>query len=127
MVKDKLVIDEYNGVFVIRWDCWSDGSWDRGSHVGEGLQDAKKLEGVEPEDRSEWEFMKAELLAEQYCKEHEDDVSRVAGGYWMFKSYSHAKACLKYIQAGFCVERELPEWAKKALEAGWKPPKGWKA
>lgn len=46
--------------------------------------------------------------------------------YW--DSEQDAKEALRQLLARwkvFCDGTEWPQWAKTALEAGWKPPKGW--
>lgn len=47
---------------------------------------------------------------------------------FVFPSARLAAECLRYINAELCAwkaARPLPEWAKTALENGWKPPKSW--
>jgi len=47
------------------------------------------------------------------------------GAYW--ESKKQAQAALRVAKEALKQERPLPDWAQKALEAGWTPPKGWKA
>jgi len=48
------------------------------------------------------------------------------GHFW--ESEKEAKAALRIVKAALKNDGggPMPDWAKQALAAGWKPPKGWK-
>jgi len=48
------------------------------------------------------------------------------GFYW--ETRSQAQSALRIAKAAIAagVDRPMPDWATKALAAGWKAPKGWK-
>jgi hypothetical protein len=47
---------------------------------------------------------------------------------WEWESRSQAEAALRVAKAAIKagVDRPMPDWAVKATEAGWTPPKGWR-
>jgi hypothetical protein len=49
-----------------------------------------------------------------------------AGFYW--ESRAKAQAALRVVKAAIAAgaDRPMPDWAQKALAAGWKAPKGWR-
>lgn len=84
----------------------------------------------------EWEmfsYYALELEARKIIDSFEDSVTANEFGY-LFDRTSDAKkmkakmvAALKLAKVEFDNrEVEMPEWAKMALAAGWKKPKGWK-
>lgn len=50
----------------------------------------------------------------------------VSGFYW--ETRGEAQGALRIVKAAIAagVERPMPDWANKALAAGWKAPKGWR-
>jgi hypothetical protein len=54
-------------------------------------------------------------------------VIRDRDGFW-WESESAAKAALRIVKAALKADggAPMPDWANKALAAGWKMPKGWK-
>ncbi len=65
----------------------------------------------------------------QIIKEGDQDSrGHDSTGFW-WESESAARAALakvKVIAKTLLNDVPWPEWARKALAAGWKPPKGWK-
>lgn len=52
------------------------------------------------------------------------------GEVFSFDSMSEARACLRRVNAALWAwknlnKEKMPDWAMKAIEAGWSPPKGW--
>ena len=113
---DKLIVYERRNVYRIGWYLSEDGSL--GSALGETPGDYAS--DVAPLDRGEWESWIAERTAAS-SKPGRDTF----GYYWT--SRQEALRVLTAIKAGLKQVRPLPEWAKTAIEAGWKPPNGWKA
>lgn len=54
-----------------------------------------------------------------------DEVVRDHVGFY-FDSATKAKDVLRLVNFALKQPREMPDWAKTALAAGWKAPKGWK-
>jgi hypothetical protein len=49
------------------------------------------------------------------------------GGHFVFDSRADAKKAIAAARLAIkSLERPMPDWATRALAAGWKPPKGWK-
>lgn len=124
MSQDKLIVvsssDEY--CYYLQWYLAADE--DMGLTLGE-MSEADFAEG-EPPDREEWENWIAHKIASE-----SEGVSREGGksdyGVFYWETAKEARAVLQQIQFAWLTNvRELPDWAKKALSEGWKPPKGWK-
>lgn len=77
--------------------------------------------GEPPNDREEWEHWAASRAVRETNGYMHDNT----GAYWE----SRRLACAARDVAVLAIkqERPLPEWAKRALAEGWKPPKGWKS
>lgn len=56
-----------------------------------------------------------------------DTVQRDHSGFY-WETRSQAVAALRIVKAAIAagVDRQMPDWAQKALAAGWKAPKGWR-
>lgn len=113
---DKLVVAEEKYRYRIQWEV-DDGD-DLGAYLCQDEMDGK---GEVPLDRDEWEHWTASRVARTTNGFFTDDL----GAYW--ESEKQARTALRVIKEALKQERSLPDWAQKALEAGWKPPKGWKA
>lgn len=101
-MKDKLIVQEDRGVYRIFW--WLAEEQDLGAELGDGHEEgddkhavatraAKTTPGVEKDSRSY---------------------------YW--ESRSAASAALQIANAAL-KNKPLADWERKALAAGWKPPK----
>lgn len=99
-----------NQGYGIVWIC--DG--EQGAWLCESKDDG---EGPEPKERGNYEHW----LANRVARSMSDPESP---GLW--ESEAAARRALKAIRVQLALPRELPAWAKTALEAGWQPPKGWK-
>ena len=110
-----LVLEEARGRFYL---CWQYPE-DTGGVLG---QDPSDGEGSCPDDKDQdaWEHWVASK-AIRSCKE----VQRDPYGFY-FESEALAKKALRVAKAALKADKPIPEWAEKALAAGWKPPKGWK-
>lgn len=112
----KLVVHEDDWKFRLAWEFEDD----IGGTICDEAEYKKYSEENQPEDRETWECWIASTIAKQSAAEHDS-----FGFYW--KSLSDARKVLNQIKLRFKQDRPLPEWAKTALAAGWKAPKGWKA
>lgn len=47
---------------------------------------------------------------------------------FVWENETHAKKALKAINIALKTgrDKQVPEWATKAISEGWKPPRGWK-
>lgn len=110
----KLVIEEERYQFRIFWE--------EDDELGGNLcQDKSDGEGPPPKEREDWEHWAASKAVRTSAGVQFDSI----GAYW--ESKSAAQAALRIAKEALKQERPMPDWALKALEAGWKPPKGWKA
>jgi hypothetical protein len=115
-MKDHLVVTEYSdGAFYIVWYLVEEQ--DFGRYVGE--VDPKGPEPNRSTHPDEWECWVADTIA----KADSNWINGEAGYCW--ESQAAAKKVLARINMAFKSPRPLRDWEKKALEAGWKPPKGW--
>lgn len=70
-------------------------------------------------------------LASEVCKDYFDKYSMYlprVGSDYEFDDKRDAQACLRIINAKLHYAKKskpIPDWAEKALAAGWSPPKGW--
>jgi hypothetical protein len=111
---DRLIVFEGQNVYRIGW--YLEEEEDMGATLGE--LDVSDI----PE--SEWDYK----MAVKTIISLPDIEKDIYGFYWETKS--QATKVLKIIKTATTTYKkskgELPDWAKKALAAGWKPPKGWK-
>jgi len=118
VAKDKLLIVKNDYDYQLQW--WLVEDDDMGLTIGE-MQDSDL--GDEPEDREEWENWVAHKIAAKTA----GVLPRRDGGAFLWETKRGVEQALKQIKLAWKTQaRELPEWAKKALAAGWKAPKGWK-
>lgn len=110
----KLVIEEERYTFRIYW-AEDD---DLGGHLCQDQTDGK---GDPPKDRDDWEHWAASKAVRGLQTTQFD----ATGAYW--ESKKDAQAALRVAKEALKQDRPLPDWAQKALEAGWVPPKGWRA
>lgn len=117
VAKDKLVVEEYRGLWRLFW--WIAEDDDLGGMLGDGGPDtdgAVRVEGAV-------DHVTALDVAPKTKGVGRDST----GFYW--ETQPAARKALAQINAAIKIaesERPWPEWAKQALEAGWKPPSGWK-
>lgn len=101
--------------FVLTWFC--DG--EEGGSIGDRGEKAGK--GQEPTDREVWETWIAERIAAETAS------GRIGRLEYYWESHKAAATALRTIKEAWKHrERPLPEWARQAIAAGWKAPKGWK-
>lgn len=119
MAKDKLVIEEERYKFRLYWFI---ADWrDLGGCLGESPE-LERHPDPGPKVRAEWECWVAALAVRDL-----DGTQRDSIGFW-WESLANAKRALRLANEAMKQDgRPLPDWAKQALEAGWKPPKGWQA
>lgn len=108
--------DDHKG-YRLAWFFEEEGEF--GAVLGEDSNILDKAKPNAAEEREAWEYYTANKLAQETGPERDQ-----VGFYW--ESQSAARGVLRVIRATFKAETSLPEWAKTALENGWKPPKGWK-
>jgi hypothetical protein len=114
MSKDRLVLDEdRNGLWFISW-CFPE-SGDMGAFLGEGHP-------YSPDSKDEHHIASRAAFgaAVPYLRNHD--------GY-RWETRGDTQRALRAAKAALLDARSkvpLPDWAKQALAAGWKMPKGWK-
>lgn len=123
MAKDKLIVAEVHGVYVIGWFLAEEG--ELGAYLGDDVSTLEDVNKAAPEDH---EAVLAQYLAHKLW---DSTVQRGSsfGKHFFWETESQAKKALREIRANmeaFASKKPWPEWALKAKEAGWKPPKGWK-
>lgn len=119
-MKDQLIVTTaYNrSVYHVAWLLADDG--EVGGVLGQDPQDGT---GAEPKDAADWEHW----AASKAVRAMEPKPERDSFGFcWESRRAAHAarriaKAAIKRGRAA----KPLPDWAQKALAAGWKAPKGW--
>ena len=113
-----LGIDEQEGAFRLAWYLPEDE--DFGAYVGD--RDVSKDTGGSDEDKkARWEISVADAAAAPFA-----DGGKDMYGY-RFDSEKRARLALLAANTSLLNSgAPMPEWAVKATEAGWKPPKGWK-
>lgn len=137
---DYLDIFEYKGYFYVAWaDAYDGGpgAWlgqEKSAHLTE--LHAKKARSLEAKDWSEFSYLTLELATREMVESSvfKGDVMTSNSAGYLFEKESDAKKLkaamnrvLKLAKQEFDgKEVTLPEWAKTALAAGWKMPKGWK-
>jgi len=112
----RLDIDEGSGGYNIGWYFPGDGEF--GAYLGDDITSKKP----NPDNQDEWENWAATLAV----KEAFPDARRGLQGF-EFETMKDAKAALRIAKEATKQNRPMPEWATKALAAGWTAPKGWKA
>jgi hypothetical protein len=117
--KGTLAINDHYDKVRLSW--WFQEEGDFGANVGDHPGRLHEDGAAEPsrEVREDWECWIADSIAGKSGAERDSD-----GFYW--ETASAARKVLKQIKLASKVEATMPEWALKALDAGWKPPKGWK-
>lgn len=111
-MKDRLVIEEERRGYryFIAWYLADDGD------IGALLGDTHPHNGTDEHD-----------IASRAAHEASEGTIESSGYFWETKA--QATTALRAANAALKVARSkipLPEWAKRALAAGWKMPKGWK-
>jgi len=110
---DRLVVFEKQNVYRIGW--YLQEEQDMGATLGE--EDKREF------SKDEWDYKLAIETIEAL-----PDVEKDKDGYF-WESRKEAQEVLKQIKTAIKSYQsgvKMPDWAKKALAAGWKPPKGWK-
>lgn len=113
MTKAKLEVSQMRNAFYLVW-CEDD---DTGGFLGQSKTDGK---GAPPEGREDWEHWAASRAVTPLAQGQDLD-----GFFWATER--GAIAARAVANTAIRQDRELPEWARTALAAGWKPPRGWKA
>lgn len=117
MSEPYLVVDGSRDKLRLSWYLPQDD--DIGGNLGEFIHTEADLLTASPEDIDE-------VIAYLTVAKMPNVESDFSGFYW--ETQKAAKAALSIVKAAIKagVDRPLPEWAKQALAAGWKAPKGWK-
>ena len=126
----KLELNQSNYGYYAAW--YDDGEeWAR---VGEGLKcvDGKYELPFDPKTHEDPEYAAVEAAAAAFANENPDHVISRRDSIChelLIESKSKAisyllrlKLAMKLVNAN----KPWPDWAIKATEAGWKPPRGWK-
>jgi hypothetical protein len=115
MANPRLGIDECSRNYHIGWYFPDEGEF--GAYLGDTVTSKKP----NPDDQDEWE----NWIATQSVREAFPDVHRGLRGF-EFETRKEAQAAMRIAKAAMKQNKLMPEWATKALAAGWKPPKGWR-
>jgi hypothetical protein len=113
-----LDIDEQNEKFYIAWYLPEDGEFgaycgDRALEEGSGETDDDK--------KAIWEINTADKAVKPFSCGNTNFQG------FEFETLKQAKLALLAANTSLLNEgAPMPEWAIRASEAGWKPPKGWK-
>ena len=119
-MKDKLVtIQTARGDWQLQWYlCEED---DLGLIIGELSN--RELGKKEPKDRDDWENWIAHKIAAESKGVYRENPK---SGPFYWESKKQADTALEQIKMAWKNRKTpLPDWAKKALTEGWKPPHGW--
>lgn len=111
MSQPRLAIYEDTCVYRLRWYFPDEDDW--GMTLGEDLKDIKD---------AEWDHKAASLAVKAMS-----DVELDSEGFW-WDSKSRAQGALRVAKQSIKSKSDVkpwPEWALKALEQGWRPPKKW--
>lgn len=109
-----LTITERVGHFYLVWYIPDDE--DFGGYVGESeIYQASEA----PKSKDEWEIWTADNQAKRFAE------GRDGTGFY-FNTATKAKLALAAANEVLLTGAPWPDWALKAKEAGWTPPKGWK-
>ena len=116
-MKEKLIVyeDRNAGQRVYRIGWYLPDDEDMGMTLGEDLSDIAQCDDKEHK-------------AATQAIEAWDDVELDGDGYY-WESKSKAQAALRVAKQAveeLSSTTPMPEWAKQALAAGWKAPKGWR-
>ena len=111
----KLGVEQIQGEWRIAWIFVDD----IGAILGEDKEDGKAPAPANPDLWEHWAASKAILEAFPY-------VERDRWGFHWERT-KEARSALRVAKEAIRVKpgQPLPEWAIKALAAGWKRPKGW--
>lgn len=112
MSQPRLAIYEDTCVFRLRWYFPDEDDW--GMTLGEDLKDLKG---------AEWDHKAASLAVKGMS-----GVELDGDGFW-WDSKSQTQGALRLAHQAIKAGKDavpMPEWAVKALEQGWRPPKGWR-
>lgn len=121
---DKLVLTEEKYKYRIQWEIHDEDGVDGVDLGGYLCQDPTDGAGQAPMEREEWEHWVASGAVRTTEGFNLDSPS----AWWdWWESATHARAALRIAKEALKQERPMPDWAKTAIAAGWKPPKGWKA
>jgi hypothetical protein len=116
MAKDRLVVFESQGVYRIGWYLVDEQ--DMGMTIGEDLDDIHRS------------TEKDHVAVTMALKDQEETQRDNNGFYWETKAMANRTLTFAKHIASLSLKSkssvEWPAWTKKALAAGWKPPKNWK-
>jgi hypothetical protein len=119
---DKVVVGQDDRGYYLVWMLdEEDGEFQEGARIGEeGKPDPKDLESVHDQDARD--VLLADIAA------YNTKGRRCENFCFYWDSKKEANAALRVVKAALKNEQSdparWPEWTRKALEAGWKPPKG---
>lgn len=121
---DKLVIVEDDYFYRIQWYIADIG--DMGTILGEeNYKELKKMKKQLEENTVRNEDLD-HVIVTVAILDHNKPEKDNAGFFWENKA--DAQTALKLAKTAlksFRSTKSWPEWAMKAVSAGWKPPKGW--
>lgn len=117
MSASQLIIDDNGYRYRLTWLVGDDMGGYLGQDTTDGVGEADPTWDVDT-----WEHWLASRAVLGSTGLQRDDLS-----FW-WETLKGARAALKLAREALKQPRDrpMPEWAKTALEAGWKPPKGWR-
>lgn len=140
----KIDIHENRGQYEVAW--FEDG--ELGAIVGQERRSrtwkqltavlTKKIESLKKNKHTdlafeEFEFLVVELVAAEFIQELALDAYESGSSGIQFRSMGPAMKLLRVARARLKLAKiewessaPVPDWATKAIAAGWKAPKGWK-
>lgn len=105
--------DQYKYLYFLAWSD-EDG-------LGLYVESTEHLNVPEPKEREVWECW----IAAKVASESPNVITHRESPTYFWGEESQAIAARKQANAAIKAGRGLPDWAKQAIAAGWKPPKGW--
>lgn len=119
-MKEKLIVYDDRGIYRIGWYLPDDD--DMGMSLGEDLSSISQCKDKEHKAAT----IALYQVANKLCNLEGMELDGF-GFYWESKSKAQAALRLaKQAVKDLGSATPMPEWAKQALAAGWKAPKGWK-
>ncbi len=120
MRKPQLIVCEDRYEYYIAWYDPDDEFSEEGAALGENRLVREPSKSAK-DFHAAWELWIAEKVAKE-------SGAALVNGRYVWESRRAAREVVAQIKTRWKLppKQPLPDWAKRALNAGWKPPKGWK-
>jgi hypothetical protein len=122
-MSERLAIEERGGAYRIGWYFYGDENEDE--EFGLMLGDHIVSDGI---DNRETQAAADAIAASPFRPDYPESLAK-RGRAWTWESKSKAQKALAIANAAIKAlnaKKPWPDWALKAVAAGWKAPKGWK-